>query len=43
MSFIDDYSRETQIIFLKQKSEALGAFKQYEARLTRQHDGAVGI
>ena len=39
MSFIDDYSRETQIIFLKQKSEALGAFKQYEARLTRQHDG----
>ena len=40
MSFTDDYSRENQIIFLKQKSEALEAFKQYEARLMRQHDGA---
>jgi hypothetical protein len=39
MSFTDDFSRETQIIFLKLKSEALGAFKQYEARLTRQHNG----
>lgn len=40
MSFTDDYSRETHMLFLKQKSEALGAFKQYEARLMRQHDGA---
>jgi hypothetical protein len=38
MSFTDDFSREMQILFLKLKSEALGAFKQYEAQLTRQHD-----
>ena len=40
ISFTDDYSRETKVQFLKQKSEALTAFKQYEANLTRQHPGA---
>jgi hypothetical protein len=39
MSFTDDYSRESQVTFLKQKSEALEAFKHYEARLTTQKDG----
>jgi hypothetical protein len=41
MSFTDDFSRKTHILFLKHKSEALGAFKQYEARLTRQHDAKI--
>src|SRR6267154_3594295 len=39
MSFTDDYSRETAVTFLKQKSEALEAFRHYEARLTTQRDG----
>jgi len=39
MSFTDDFSRETTIKFLKLKSEALTAFKQYEAAITRQHPG----
>lgn len=39
MSFTDDFSRESQVAFLKHKSEALEAFKQYEARLTTQKDG----
>lgn len=37
MSFMDDYSRETTVTSLKQKSEALDAYKRYEARLTTQH------
>jgi len=40
ISFTDDYSCETKVQFLKHKSEALTAFKQYEANLTRQHPGA---
>lgn len=39
MSFTDDYSRETQVTFLKRKSDMLEAFKHYEARLTMQHEG----
>jgi hypothetical protein len=39
MSFTDDFSHETTIKFLKLKSEALTAFKQYEAAITRQHPG----
>jgi transposase InsO family protein len=39
ISFTDDYSRETKVQFLKHKSEALTAFKQYEANITRQHPG----
>ena len=39
ISFTDDFSRETQLAFLKQKSDALAAFKAYETRLTTQHDG----
>jgi hypothetical protein len=41
MSFTDDFSHKMHILFLKHKSEALGAFKQYEARLTRQHDAKI--
>jgi hypothetical protein len=33
ITFTNDYSRETKIEFLKQKSEALTAFKHYEAHL----------
>jgi hypothetical protein len=40
ISFTDDYSRETKVEFLKRKSEALTAFKQYEAYVSRQHPGA---
>src|ERR1700710_1282765 len=39
ISFTDDYSRETKVEFLKRKSEALTAFKQYEAYVSRQHPG----
>jgi hypothetical protein len=41
MSFTDNFSCETHILFLKQKSETLGAFKQYEAQLTRQHNAKI--
>jgi len=40
ISFTDDFSHETQVTFLKHKSEALAAFKTYETMLTTQHDGA---
>jgi hypothetical protein len=39
ISFTDDYSRETKVQFLKQKSEALTAFRHYEANLARQNPG----
>jgi hypothetical protein len=39
ISFTDDFSRETKIAFLRHKSEALTAFRQYEANLVRQHSG----
>lgn len=39
ISFTDDYSRETKLEFLKLKSEALTAFKQYESWLGRQKPG----
>jgi len=39
MSFTDDFSHETTIKFLKLKSEALTAFKQYKAAITWQHPG----
>jgi hypothetical protein len=39
ISFTDDYSRQTRIHFLKLKSEALTAFKAYEAWLGRQSPG----
>lgn len=38
MSFTNDYLHKSQMVFLKHKSEALEAFKQYEKRLTTQHD-----
>src|SRR5882757_5814427 len=40
ISFTDDYSRETKIRFLKHKGDALEAFKQHVANLTRQHPEA---
>jgi hypothetical protein len=40
MSFTDDFSRELQVDFLALKSEALSAFKRYEANLMRQHPGS---
>jgi hypothetical protein len=40
MSFTDDFSRESQVDFLALKSEALSAFKHYEANLKCQHPGA---
>ena len=40
MSFTDDYSRETKVRFLKLKSEAFAAFKDYDAQLARQHPDA---
>jgi hypothetical protein len=40
MSFTDDYSHQTVIHFLKEKSQALTSFKQYEAWLTRQCEDA---
>jgi hypothetical protein len=39
ISFTDNYSRQTRIHFLKLKSEALTAFKAYEAWLGRQSPG----
>jgi hypothetical protein len=40
MSFTDDFSHETKLDFLALKSEALSAFKRYEANLMHQHPGA---
>jgi hypothetical protein len=40
ISFMDDYSHETKVQFLKLKSEALTAFKHYEAHLSHQHPSA---
>jgi hypothetical protein len=40
MSFTDDFSRKTKLDFLAPKSEALSAFKRYEANLICQHPGA---
>jgi transposase InsO family protein len=37
ISFTNDYSRETKIEFLKKKSEALTAFKNYKAYVSHQH------
>lgn len=37
ISFMDDYSHEMKVRFLKAKSEALTAFQQYEANLIWQH------
>jgi hypothetical protein len=39
ISFTDDYTHETTVHFLKAKSEALVAFKQYTAHLSTQHEG----
>lgn len=39
ISFTDDFSRQTKLHFLKLKSEALTAFKAYEAWLARQSPG----
>jgi hypothetical protein len=39
MSFTDDFSCKSQLDFLALKSEALSAFKRYEANLMRQHPG----
>jgi transposase InsO family protein len=39
ISFTDDYSRKTKVQFLKQKSEALTAFRHYKANLARQNPG----
>lgn len=39
ISFMDDYTCETMIFFLKAKSGALAAYKQYEAHLSRQNPG----
>jgi hypothetical protein len=38
ISFTNNFSRETQVAFLKHKSEVLVAFKTYETMLTTQHD-----
>jgi hypothetical protein len=35
ISFTDDFSHQMKLHFLKQKSEALTAFKAYEAWITR--------
>jgi transposase InsO family protein len=40
ISFTDDFSRETKIRFLKLKSEALSALKDYETELKCQTPGA---
>jgi transposase InsO family protein len=40
ISFTDDFSRETKVQFLKMKSEALSAFKDYEMELKCQTPGA---
>jgi hypothetical protein len=37
MSFMDDYTWETKVRFLKLKSEAFGTFKDYNAHLACQH------
>jgi len=37
---MDDFSCESKVRFLKQKSEVLSAFKEYEAELTCQHSKA---
>jgi transposase InsO family protein len=40
ISFTDDFSQETKVQFLKMKSKALSAFKDYETELKRQTPGA---
>jgi transposase InsO family protein len=40
ISFTNDFSQETKVRFLKLKSEALSAFKDYEMELKRQTPGA---
>jgi hypothetical protein len=35
--FTNDYSRYTGVYFIKLKSEATGMFKEYVARLEKQH------
>jgi hypothetical protein len=40
ISFTDDFSHQTKVEFLKAKSEALTAFKHYEANLARQTPNA---
>jgi transposase InsO family protein len=40
ISFTDDFSREMKVRFLKLKSEALSALKEYEMDLKRQTPGA---
>jgi hypothetical protein len=35
--FTDDYSRYTEVYFMKLKSEASGKFKEYVARVEKQH------
>jgi hypothetical protein len=39
ISFTDDFSRQTKLHFMKQKSKALTAFKAYEAWIARQSPG----
>ena len=36
MTFIDDYSRYCAVYFLKQKSEVLDKFKEFEAVVTNE-------
>jgi hypothetical protein len=40
ISFTDDFSQETKLKFLKLKSDALTAFKQYKSWLAHQKPGA---
>jgi transposase InsO family protein len=40
MSFMDDYTWETKVRFLKLKLEAFGTFKDYDVHLARQHPDA---
>jgi transposase InsO family protein len=40
ISFTNNFSRETKVHFLKLKSEALSALKDYETELRRQTPGA---
>jgi transposase InsO family protein len=43
VSFTDDYTRETKVHFLKLKSEAFSAFKDYDMHLAHQHpDAKIG-
>ncbi|KAL4273099.1 hypothetical protein GQ457_13G010880 [Hibiscus cannabinus] len=38
--FIDDYNRKTWVYFLKQKSEAFGAFKNFKALIEKESSGS---